>query len=196
MRPHSNKATTLLELIIAVILLGILVVGLSSIETFSRRHLRTTDQRTRLQNDLSYLLEHMARNINHAIGLSSETVVLDPSPCSGGDCRITVFIDNLSATDPDLLGMRDSADYNISYSFNSSSHTVYYYKNYVDEFSSKEVVASNIETFMPSYSDTNNYIEVNASACWDPSLGTCGEEIRNPQVDMNNRIEMPAVSIN
>jgi prepilin-type N-terminal cleavage/methylation domain-containing protein len=68
MNSHSKKSFTLLELIIAIILLGILALGFTSIDLFARRHAVTADQRARLQNEVSLTLEHMAKNIINAVG--------------------------------------------------------------------------------------------------------------------------------
>ena len=61
-------AVTLLELLIAIGLFSLIVVGLSSIGTFSRHHVMSSERRVKLQNELSYALEHMSKNIQRATG--------------------------------------------------------------------------------------------------------------------------------
>lgn len=74
-----KKAVTLLELIIAITLLVIVVMGFSSIDLFSRNQVITSDKRAQVQNEVAYVLEHMTKQINKAIGnewvYGSDTVI-------------------------------------------------------------------------------------------------------------------------
>lgn len=62
------KGITLIELLIAMVLLSIIVLGLNSIDFFSHFHLITSDRRARIQNEASFALEHMSKQITNAIG--------------------------------------------------------------------------------------------------------------------------------
>ena len=64
---HLNKSMSLVELIIAVSLLSVVVLAFSSIELFSRHHLLSVNKRTQIQNNISYVLEHMAKEIIDAM---------------------------------------------------------------------------------------------------------------------------------
>lgn len=61
-------ALTLLELIIAIILLGVIVIGFSSIELFSRYQVLSADRRTQVQNEVALVLEHMSKNVMQGVG--------------------------------------------------------------------------------------------------------------------------------
>lgn len=65
---RQNKGLTLLELIIAVILLGIVVLAVTNIDYFAHFHVITADRRVRLQNELSLVLEHMSKKVSQSIG--------------------------------------------------------------------------------------------------------------------------------
>jgi hypothetical protein len=190
MKLSLNKSVTLLELLIAISLLGLLVIGISSIETFSRHQLTATNIRSKLQNEVSFLLEHMAKNINVAIG---DVVNYPVSEISDG---IKIRVDS---NQDGLLNV--ASDKEIAYRFNVSGYPfrVLYYSDYTDTSSSFEtVVAYNITAFMVSpLINSNNYVEVNATACVNPSdsLRPCGS-MSNPNVTMTSRIEMPSVSTN
>lgn len=183
MNKQNHSAVTLLELMISLTILGLLVIGLSSIDTFSHRELKVSDNRSKLQNEISYVLEHMAKNINKAIGdINDVPVALEDS-----NKRVKVYID------ANKDGLRN--DYNIAYQYNSTNYEVWYYPIYTGGADSYEIITNRISTFEPTYSSSNNYVQVNATVCWDPD-GTpddCGTQ-NNPQVTMVNRIEMPAVS--
>jgi len=58
-----NRAVTLMELIIAIILMSLIILSLTSIYLFSRFHVFTSDRLTKAQNEASLVLEHMTKNI-------------------------------------------------------------------------------------------------------------------------------------
>ena len=62
------RAVTLLELLIAIVLLSIVVLAIGNIQIFSRYHVITADRRAKLQNEASFALEHITKNIGKAIG--------------------------------------------------------------------------------------------------------------------------------
>lgn len=78
--PISRKThgTTLLELLIAIILLSIVVLGVSSIDFFSRAHLISSDRRVKLQNELSYCLEYMTKGIMLGTGSQGSATTTQP----------------------------------------------------------------------------------------------------------------------
>lgn len=190
MKLNPDKSVTLIELLIAMSLLGLLVIGISSVDTFSRYQLTSANLRSKLQNEVSFLLEHMAKNINMAIGGVNDTIVtIDDS-----DRRIRVYIDsNTTGT----KGKRDDNDYEIAYQFNATPYNVTYFPDFTNSPSSYETVAHNITIFNVTYTKTptltNNYVEVIANACANST--SCGT-INNPNVNMTSRIEMPSVSTN
>ena len=190
MKFNPDKSVTLLELLIAMSLLGLLVIGISSIETFSRYQLTSAGIRSRLQSEVSFLLEHMAKNINRAIGDYNNYPITNISD------GIKIRIDS----NPDGK-LDDASDIEIAYRYNITPYQVWYYENYLTPSSSYETIARNITVFNTPYSSSNNYVEVNATACAcpDPPCESikepCGT-MKNPNVTMTNRIEMPSVSTN
>lgn len=68
MKEHSNRAVSILELLISIVLLSVIVLALASIDLFSRHHVVTSDRRARLQNQMYYVIEHMNKEISKAIG--------------------------------------------------------------------------------------------------------------------------------
>jgi type II secretory pathway pseudopilin PulG len=189
MNLRLNKSITLLELIIAMVILGFVVAGLYSIEIFSRAQLTAVDRRSRLQAEASYLLEHMAKNINQAIGDFNNAAVSNTT--LDGDQAVTIWIDL------NQNGKRDPAplDRQIGYSYRGTPdfQARYYFDATPGLY---EVISQRI--FNLTWSATDNFLFVNATACWNPanpSDSRCGTP-NNPAVTMQNRIDMPAVSTN
>ncbi|MCX5710315.1 MAG: hypothetical protein NT088_06330 [Candidatus Omnitrophica bacterium] len=67
----GKKSVTLVELLIAISLIFLVVMGISSMEVFSRQHLIGSSRRSLLQNELSSALEHISKNIARATGNQS-----------------------------------------------------------------------------------------------------------------------------
>src|SRR3989338_5081842 len=101
MSPHLKKSITLLELLIAITLLSVIVLGFTSIDLFSRYHVLTADRRAKVQNEASYVLEHMAKEMVRAIGdFNNPAVSITTTP--SGNPLIRVWVD------ANRNGIRDS----------------------------------------------------------------------------------------
>lgn len=203
MRSHYEKSVTLFELLVAVIVVSLLVLGLGSITTFSNYHVRSADRRLRLQNDLAYILRHMTNEITKAVGNPGQPAV-DTGGISG-DAAVRVWIDY------NQDGRRDSypADRQVAYRFTGTSGPEPYKLWYCPECANIPCAACNpgwgaaantlsekIRVF--SSSVTDDYLDVRATACWEPSTAAdatlpSGTQ-DNPCVEMQNRIYMPGVS--
>ena len=196
---NQHRGLTLVELLIAICIFSLIVIGFSSIDTFSQYHVITSDRRAKLQNDASYVLGNMAKNIGRAIGDVNQAPV-DTNSGISGDAAIKVWIDS----NPN--GKRDNSDSKIAYRHRttgsqSEKYQFWYYSSCVGPncnqagTSSPEVISRKISNFSSSYSSGNDYIEIQLTTCWDPdgSPAACGSP-DNPALSMKNRIYMPAVS--
>lgn len=79
MKEQHNKSVSLLELLVAIVLLSVLVLGLTSIDFFSRNHVISSDMRSRLQNEIYLALEHINRSAIRATGDNTSFGILDPT---------------------------------------------------------------------------------------------------------------------
>lgn len=61
-----------MELLIAIVLLSIIVLGLNNINIFSKLHVISSDRRAQLQNELSNALEHMGKRVIQGVGNQSQ----------------------------------------------------------------------------------------------------------------------------
>ncbi len=188
---HS-RGLTLIELLIALSLFALIVLGFSSIDTFSRYQLMSSDRRAKLQNDASYVLEYMAKEINKAIGdVNNSAVVIEDS-----NRRVKIYIDLASDGSSAGDGKRGTeGDRWIAYQFTvPPDYEIRYYSDYIGN-PAYDILSRKASSFSSTYSAANNYLEVQLTACWDPaSPGTCGTSPDNPGVTLHNRIYMPAIS--
>jgi Tfp pilus assembly protein PilE len=68
---RRKKGITLIELVISVVLLSLLIVVASYFNIFGRYFISSADKRTKVQNELSFALEHMQKYVNQATGNAS-----------------------------------------------------------------------------------------------------------------------------
>jgi Tfp pilus assembly protein PilV len=194
----ASKSVTLIELLISIVLIGLVILGLSNIELFCRNQLISSDRRLKVQNDASFLLEHMAKYIGRAIGDAQ---------------NYPVDFDGVNTTraiiDRNNNGLKDLEEeqYQIAYEYNQAAHTVSFCSSYDNTTNqcrdtsgpvSWEILANHILTnILPPNLDihggNSNYITVNITACWDPNR-TCGT-IDNPETTMCSTITMPSLSV-
>lgn len=97
------RAVTLLELLISIVLVSIIIMGLSNIEIFSRHQVTTADRRAKMQNQVSYVLEHMNKTMLRAIGNTGNWAVqeIPGTTLSGFRVRIDDGADSIGVAADD-----------------------------------------------------------------------------------------------
>lgn len=203
MNLFRNKSLTLLELIIAITLMALVVLGFSSIDLFSRFQVLSSDRRARAQNEASLVLEHMTKEISKAVGSAS---------ISGQEAVSTAFsIDADTAIhariDADGDGKVSSGDLWIAYRFTNTTYQIEYCPSCpsvpcitcqpIWGSSDENILSKKITAFIPIYNSSNNYVDISVTACDEPGNvpDNCGSR-ENPTVTLQTRIKIPAVSTN
>lgn len=186
----SVKSITLLELLIAVIIMVLIVIGFSSIDIFSQRQVLASSKRMKCQNEVAYVLEFIAREMQKGSGdisnPAASLITVNSDPALG------VW------TDFNHNGQRDPSppDYQMAFAYRGNpDYEMRYYPD-VNNINDYEVLSSKI--YMLGFSPIifQNYVELVISACWNPTGSeACGSEA-NPIVTMRSRIAMPGVSTN
>ena len=202
----KDNAVTLMELLVALILLTIIVMGLGSIDLFSRFHVISSGRRSRLQNEVSLALDHMSKHIVVSYGnevVSGPNTVISVAvnnPNVNGD-RISFHVDS---NDDGTAELWRACRYNgnrIEYCPNCTDGTaVCNACNPAwgsDPANSLGTHITNFQLVKPHDAQnrlTDNFVLVTVGACWDvANPGTCGSQ-DNPSVNMNARIVMPSVT--
>lgn len=192
--PRLNKSLTLLELIISLVLISLIVLGFASLDLYARYNVQQADRRAKVQNTLSYVLDHMTKNISKAIGDKTNL------PVTRSDTLIVIRVD-IDINDGTSNGKLDlDTDKQIAYSYNGSTYELSYCDNY--STASYVVIAKNIlSNFSSTYviydttdpSNIKNYIDIKIIGRWKmPDAASQA----NPEITMHTRIKMPAVSTN
>jgi hypothetical protein len=210
-----NRAVTLLELLIALGLVGFLVLGFSVADVFVHHQVSNAQRRSVLQNELAVIAEDMAKQLRHAIGsrLTGEWALAYNYIAGSGERRIIIYID-YNSNNPN--GRRDaisSGDREIAYRYMPNSHQIVFCPDYLNQPNVYEVMSNRITGFqalsepfivgtatnysIPSAAVPSNFISVVLNGCWDPAQSSyvCGTP-ENPSVTLRTRINMPSVSVN
>lgn len=81
-----KRGITLIELIIAISLVGMIVLAIVAVDMASRRFVNTSDFEARAQNQISPALELIAKDVSRAVGnIKSDSGICrdsDPNPCT------------------------------------------------------------------------------------------------------------------
>jgi len=191
---------TLIELLVSICLLGIVILGVGSLDLFSRSQFFLTDRKVNIQNEASYVLSHISKNLMMAIGDMNNTAV---NITNAGN--VTTFLTIWDDTNKNGRRENYPVDTQKSYATSVIScvspllYTLYYINNYTGCSSPKEVIATHVKFFNVSSCDANptirNCVKVNISTCWDPSESRrpCGS-MENPAFNMSASVRMLSVS--
>lgn len=182
MNLHLNKkALTLIELLIAISLLSVIVLGFSSIDSFARYQVMSSDRRAKLQNELSFALEHMSKNIMRGIGDVSSP------PLESITNGFRVNVDRNNPPTPGNLGDDTWIRYTLSGNTLRCSLD--------NEILSTHIVSGVVTGIMPSnpangfyinLTDNSIVIEIGLVARWQPAVAS---SIDNPQITMRSQIQ-------
>lgn len=117
MIPGNNRGLTLLELLISIFLLSLIIFIMSNFRLFAYNRIVKLDRELKLQNEISYILEDMGKNIIRATG-----DINNPGIQIVSANRLWVRVDDNS---PPTAG-NYSDDTNITYYANVSSDYHFY----------------------------------------------------------------------
>lgn len=206
----GKKSVTLLELLLAITLLGLIVLGISNLEVFSRYQVTSSDRRAQLQNEASLVLEHMAKWISRAIGDPNDMAVkayddnkgirirIDDNPADGrvspADTWIAYRHEDIA--DPPI-------DSEVRFYPNAGNTEILPVGPNAYQVLARKVLISTPTLYGLEFSgnfDANgwladNAIEVKIITRWNP-VSSVPVSPDNPQVQMRNIIRMPSVSSN
>jgi hypothetical protein len=191
MKPNKNRAITLVELIISIVLLGMVMLGFYGIDMFSRQQFLAADKRSKVQNEATFVLSHISKHMLTVIGdVDNPALVI----ANSGLNTTSIFAVNDTHAD----GVRNlTDDLNLTYCFNNATCNAAA-QPYTLVFvpvpaATAEVLARHVQVF--NVTQNGNYLTMQISTCWQPS-GTpkaCGT-LDNPSMNLTNIIKMPSVS--
>jgi hypothetical protein len=181
-----QKTLSLMELMVGISLLGIIILGVTAFDAASHRFLRSSERSVEVLNELTYILEHIAKNVEVATGdITDAGIVIDES---GGteDLNMTIRIDQ---NDPPTPGDY-SDDTLVRYYYDASpplhaEKILYFYPNYTgNPNDEREVLSYRVTNIIVSNSTSNDLIINNLTLRYNRD-----EDINNstnPEVTIEN----------
>jgi Tfp pilus assembly protein PilE len=185
---RKNRSITLVELLISVTVVGVIILSFYSIDTFSRNQVVNSDRRTKLQNELSYALDHMGKYVQQGIGNNSSAANQGIQSTASG-FRVRVDFNNPQTP----LALTDDAW--INYSLNSNNLTTSCTPIGAGTCGSftAETFSGRIITFTPQVGDNGTTVNVYLVGRYDPAQAASQ---RNPQVEMRTKLICSSCSLN
>ncbi len=185
----NKRALSLLELILAVVLLSLIGLGFTSISNFSRQNVITVIRRAKLQDSIAYVLEHMSRTMANAVGDTTHWPINNLS-IIGNDTALEINTSNYNLTGALVLMQ-------VAYSYNATNYQLQYYGNSSNLTNPPpEVLATNIITNLSdlstgnvAYNNITGYVAIKVGGRWDPANATSPT---NPEVRTYTYIKIPS----
>lgn len=110
-----RKSVTLIELLIAMTLLGVILLGISSFDIAGKRFFRSSERKSGILNDMSFILDHIDKYVSMATGTGSDPGITTPGAFPAQIVRIRVAIDDATGS-PDTTPMDYTNDRVVEYS--------------------------------------------------------------------------------
>lgn len=185
MNLRSKKSVTLLELLIAITLMGLVILAFSSIDLFSRYHVITADRRAKLQNEASLVVDHITKTVMQASGDINNNGI---RACTNGfAARIDAHNTPSDYSDDHWMGYERSGNIlrycgDLSVGFpNCDCQTSPFWQNLSNH------ILNDPQGFVYNFLENNTGVDVTVRARWntDPAFAVSPD---NPEVVLNSHI--------
>jgi Tfp pilus assembly protein PilE len=191
------RSVSLIELISTLMILSLIIMGIYNIESFSTAQVIDSDRRARVQNNLSYCLEHMGKYIEQANGDINNPPIEKLQTGYG----FRVRVDFNSPQTPEKLNDDVWINYYLSGNTLQTSCTAIgtgSCNTYTQESLSNKIVSDFSDTVMPNNPDKGfyvyvdplgNLVNIGLVGRFDPTKDVISSTTRspNPQVEMKSK---------
>lgn len=186
-----KKAVTLIELILAIALMGVVILGVTSFDLGSRRFLQASERKTQALNEVTLLMDRISKDALLAVGSRNA-----PAAASNG----LILTINQDLRDDNTINARDTdgiVDTVVSYALvgNQIRRT----RTIVGGVTTNEMVTNpgRQATFTPAVIPVPavaNTAQVTLTLLFDRTRAL--NAFDNPQVRVQSNIEVPGWSLN
>ncbi|MDP8266694.1 MAG: prepilin-type N-terminal cleavage/methylation domain-containing protein [Candidatus Aceula meridiana] len=174
----SKNGLTLTELVVATILMGVIMLGVASIDIGIRNAFEGTTENIAVTSEVSSIMHHISTNANQATGWAG--VTSDPDAAGfvlSGASKLSIRVDDSNPPTPDDLTKDNWHIYDAAIAANSITYCVRPTSNGVCLITDQHLGNGRILTFTPQLLDTQTLV-VTISGRFDPSEP--GDAITNP----------------
>ena len=184
---NKKTSVSLIELIVCMVIISLVVLGFFSVELFSSYHVISSERRAKLQNDLSYSLEYLAKYVQQSTGdMSNPAITVYPT--SGTQTGFRTRVDLNDPQTPNDL----SDDTWVNFYLNGN--TLNSLQDGVTEVLSDKIISNFDNYIMPAAPDKGFYVyitdqgtavEIGLVARYYPGSTV---SVDNPQIAMKTRL--------
>jgi Tfp pilus assembly protein PilV len=162
-----RKAVTLIELTLALALMGVIVIGIASFDVGSRKFLQASERKTQVLNEATLIMDRISRDALTAVG---------------------------SATAPAIVVVGSTITINQDTNQDSMADTaVVYTINGNQILRGAEVLTNRATGFVPAAVAGSNTASVTVALIFDPAR--VQNAFDNPQINIQGNIEVPGWSL-
>ena len=203
----NTRSVSLVELMVSIVVVGTMVLSFYSLETYSHQQVMGADRRTKVQNSLTFCLEHMGKYVQQAGGNNNKSypaIALYPTSCSGATCTgFQIRVDFNSPQTPSTFSDDALVYYSISGNILSTGCTGTCGTFLSEDLSGKIVAGFDnsapadlsadptvfTKGFFVLIDSSGSYVDVGLVGRFDPDqLPTLTTKLTNPQVAMKARL--------
>lgn len=175
----NKKALTLIELIIASSLVGVIILAAFSMDRVSRTYYISSGRKAEVTNEANFVMEHIAKSMSNAVRSGANPgFVVDNT--TAGDPILEIYLPDLST--PSLADSRMITYGNADHDGGNKLHIS-------APFSPPELLSSRITQFQISNATNANLdivgVTVSIAILYDPSAGGVDAN-DNPEVKMTS----------
>lgn len=171
-----NKAITLMELIVAISLLGVIILGVASFDLGSRQMFKSSERKTQVMNEAALILDRIAKDAITGIG-------------DVGNPAIAVNATTLDIRQDNGDGVRNAGDTIVSYVFSSGAYTL----TRAIGAAPAETISNKVVSFTTSLPGGNTAI---IALTLRKNPADPENAFDNPQATIQSIVEVPAWSVN
>lgn len=191
------KSLTLIELLVSIIIVSMIVLSFYSLETFSHGQMINSERRAKVQNQLTYALEHMSKYVQQANGNISDPV--NPKPIVLTASGFQVRVDFRNPQIPSDLDNGAWVSYSLVGSTLSTNCSAYGASGtcglFISETLTDKIIGNFVaDTIMPNNPTNGFYVKVDSLGNL-VDIGLVGRydtsslpSLSNPQVEMKSKI--------
>ena len=185
----SKRSFSLAELLIAMTLVGLLILAVTSVSITSYRFFGAAKKESRILDEAKIAMEHIVKSLQLGIGDLDEPgfVIFDAGAPAPSGPQIRVRLDD----DGDGKFTGSPEDKTVVYNYNAASHRVLYDPDFP---SSAEPLTDNIVTDLNFNTGTfPNQVVVTITVLEDPGNVA---SLDNPETTLTSSVVLRAMSIN
>lgn len=186
----SKKGFTLTELAIATVLMGVIILAVTSVDITSRRFFGAASDESRIQDEAKIAMEHIVKNVQLGIGDVTNPGTSEGFTITGGT-QIQVKRDGLNGDADGKFDLTDSADGFIEYNLQGNRIVYTIYDNNMAVVSTENLTDPIVTNAGFSVGGVANQVDAIIEVLRDPSKP---ESRENPKTTLTSSVVLRAMS--